>query len=300
MSGKVTARRRTTASLNALRAFEAVARLGRVGLAARELNVTHGAISRQMRILEESLDLILFTGPKHDQALTEAGAALAARLTQGFEIIEAAVAEVAGPADVLPIACHASIAGKWLIPRLAAFTEAHPQVRLSLQDLPPAEIAAPGAKGSILILTREPPAGYVSVPFMSNHVGLVCTPGLAQRFGRDGPNGAPRLVSDTRPAAFAEWAEAGGLPLEPAEPLRFSHLHFMIEAALAGVGVAIAPWTLVADDVVEGRLTAPYGFVEAGGAFALVRQEDSRDRPLRAFEDWLISEGARTPPAPMA
>lgn len=282
-------------SLNALRAFEAVARLGRVGLAARELNVTHGAVSRQMRILEETLGCELFTGPKHDQEVTEAGRALAVRLTEGFEIIEQAVADVVTPADALALACHASIAAKWLIPRLAAFTHAHPAIRLSLQDLPPGDVVASGVKGSIRIVNGELDPSMVAVPFFPNHVGLVCTAAVAERIAAHGFAGVPRLVSETRPTSFAEWEDLGGAPTGEAEPLRFSHLHFMIEAAAAGVGVAVSPWALVADDVARGRLQAPFGFRQAEGHFALIRPRDSRDRALRAFEAWLVAEGARTP-----
>lgn len=299
MSGNLTSRRRTSPSLNALRAFEATARLGRVGLAAHELNVTHGAVSRQVRLLEESLGVDLFTGPKHHQRLTRDGAALAERLSEGFEIIEGALAVLSGAGAPLLVACHPSVAAKWLIPRLPSFTRAHPEVRLSLLDLAPGEVTARAAKASIRMMAGEVEPELVSIPFVKNHVGLVCAPTLAEGLDAVRLDEAPRLVSETRHAAFAEWAALGGRALAPREPIRFGHLHIMIDAALAGLGVAVAPFALVADDMARGRLVAPFGFVAAPGDFALIRSRRARDPGLKALEAWLVSEGARMPSPPM-
>ncbi len=298
MSGKLTSRRRLTPSLNGLRTFEAAARLGRVGLAARELNVTHGAVSRQIRLLEEVLGAALFTGPKHDQRLTPVGAALARRLTEGFEIIESAVGPLAGPAAALRMACHPSIAAKWMIPRLSGFTRDHRELRLSLLDLGSDEMMGPDAAASVRIVVGEPPRGFTITPFSGNDIGLVCSPAVAGHIAREGLDAAPRLVSQTRPQAFEEWAALSGRSPGPAETLSFSHQHFMVDGAVAGTGTAIVPWLLAADDVAAGRLVAPFGFVPAPGVFALIHPRGRRSPGLKAFEAWLIEERRRTPAAP--
>jgi LysR family glycine cleavage system transcriptional activator len=298
MSGKLTSRGRLTPSLNGLRTFEAVARLGRVGLAAGELHVTHGAVSRQVRLLEEALGTALFSGPKHDQRLTPAGAALARRLTEGFEVIESAVGQLAGPAAALRIACHPSIAAKWMIPRLNGFTREHRELRLSLLDLAPDEIMGADAAASVRIVVGEAAQGFAVTPFSRNDIGLVCSAAVAQDIIRDGLDGVPRLVSQTRLQAFDEWAALAGRSAGPAETISFSHQHFMVEGAAAGAGVAIVPWLLVVDDVAAGRLVAPFGFVPAPGVFALIHPRGRRNPGLKAFEAWLVEEGGRSPPAP--
>src|SRR5262249_29696517 len=115
--------------LNALRAFEAAARHGRMTAAAAELHVTHGAVSRQVRHLEAVLGVRLFEGPKSRLTLTEAGRNLLPRLTAAFGEIEAAVDAVAdrdeGPLDV---SCTSTFAMRWLLPRLHRFNARHPAV----------------------------------------------------------------------------------------------------------------------------------------------------------------------------
>lgn len=119
--------RRSLPPLHALRAFEAAARLGRMTAAAQELSVTPGAISRQVRQLEDALGVALFEGPKHQPRLTEAGAQLRPALSQAFDTLAQAVDAVrpsaSGPVDV---ACFHSFMLKWLIPRLPDFHRQHP------------------------------------------------------------------------------------------------------------------------------------------------------------------------------
>ena len=121
---------RALPSLNALRAFEAMARTGRATLAAEELNVTHSAVSRQVKTLEEQLGVRLFRGPKHRLELTDEGRRLLPALTAAFDQIASAVGQVRTGGDDLLIAVNASVSVKWLIPRLARFTAAYPNMNL--------------------------------------------------------------------------------------------------------------------------------------------------------------------------
>lgn len=112
-------------SLNALRAFEAMARTGRATAAAQELNVTHSAVSRQVKALEAALGVRLFTGPRHHLELTAAGRTLAPALSGAFNQIAQAVRRVRSDGVDLHIAVNASLSVKWLIPRLPAFAGMH-------------------------------------------------------------------------------------------------------------------------------------------------------------------------------
>ena len=126
--------RRKNLPLNALRAFEAAARLGRLTLAAEELGVTHGAVSRQVRQLESVLGVDLFGGPRSKPELTPTGQSLAPVLTAALDQIDNAVrAVLAEEEGLLQVACLSTLAMRWLIPRLHRFTQVHPgiDVRLS-------------------------------------------------------------------------------------------------------------------------------------------------------------------------
>ena len=119
--------RRHLPPLTALRAFEAFARRGRMTLAADELFVTHGAVSRQIRSLEDAVGLQLTEGPRHKLKLTDAGERLAAALSGAFDQVEAALSDLKTAAHVeLRLSCVGTLAIRWLIPRLSAFTPATP------------------------------------------------------------------------------------------------------------------------------------------------------------------------------
>jgi DNA-binding transcriptional LysR family regulator len=132
---------------------------------------------------------------------------------------------------------------------------------------------------------------------MANHVGLVMSPALAARHGADVLR-APRLGTDAHPQGWAIWAALTGVELPPAPERRFAHLHFAMDAALAGLGVTTLPWPFVADDVQAGRLRAPLGFRATETAFAILAAPGADSRALSRFRDWLVTEGAKTPDPP--
>jgi LysR family transcriptional regulator, glycine cleavage system transcriptional activator len=284
-------------SLNALRAFEAMARTGRATLAAEELHVTHSAVSRQVKALEESLGVKLFTGPKHRLELTEAGRDLLPALTGAFDQIASAVRQVRTGGEDLHVAVNASVSVKWLIPRLSHFAQAHPHVRLQLAELPSHATSYRGAHAVVRIVPTSRLSEPGATGFIQNHLGPVMSPALAERWAGD-PLGAPRLAAQTHPQGWAIWAALSGVELPPAAEQPFAHLHFALDAAIAGLGVAVMSWPLAADYVRNGRLVAPYGFRKAESAFALLASPGASGRALEQFKAWLVAEGAKTPPAP--
>ncbi len=286
MFDNLTARGRLP-SLNGLRAFEAMGRTGSATRAAGELNVTHSAVSRQVKALEAALGVRLFEGPRHRLALTSAGRDLLAGLTTGFDALEAAVRATRRDREV-QVAVNASLAVKWLIPRLPAFERLHPGIAVHLSDLAP---HATGQRGADLVVR------YLGVEALDreevevlapNRIGLVCAPGLAPSViaGAIGT----RLAARTHPSGWADWAAAAGQPEARGPTRTLAHLHFVLDAALAGLGAAVLPWTIVADDVTAGRLAAPFGFVPDGGALAAIRTGEPPVRHVRTFLDWLRAE----------
>lgn len=269
-------------SLNALRAFEAMGRTGSATRAAAELNVTHSAISRQVKALESTLGIRLFEGSKHQLRLTVRGEALRAGLGAGFDTLTEAV-RAARDATEVHLAIHQSLAVKWLIPRLAAFERDCPGISLHLTDLAPTATRQRGADLMVRYLDGPDLNGSGVVRLAENRIGLVCAPALAA----GDLSVAPRLVARTRTGGWAEWSRLTGHP-EPGGPTRtLTHLHFVVDAASAGLGVAVLPWMIVAEDIAAGRLVAPLGFTADGGALAAIRSGGETGRAARTVILWL-------------
>ncbi|MFI8615812.1 LysR substrate-binding domain-containing protein [Acidovorax sp. NPDC077693] len=306
--------------LSALRAFEAAARLGRMTAAADELSVTPGAVSRQVRQLEQHLGVPLFDGSKARPTLTPAARVLQPVLTTAFAHIANAVREVSdgsrGPVDV---ACFSTLTVKWLIPRLFDFQARHPGIEVRLRTGPGADpthcdvaITAEACdhSGNAPEYGGEPGTGTAPPRLFAEHLGPVLSPALAQRLTLRQPADMatpalpPHMLhTRTRRNAWAMWAAASGAPLPTAGPTapEFEHYYFTLEAAVRGLGVAVAPWHLVMDDVQAGRLVAPLGFVASGYDYLLRRRAGTHPR-LDAFCAWLLAQAAAQaiPPGPHA
>lgn len=286
--------------LNSLRAFEAFARHGGMTAAAAELCVTHGAVSRQVAALQAHLGVALVTGPRHRLSLTPAGAALAASLSGAFAAIDDAVTTARADARrEIEISCLGTFALKWLIPRLPGFVAAHPDIRVRVSESWAAiDFARDRVDGAIRILNPDQaPARQEITPFLPQFQGpvgapTVTPPGITiEAMGR-----LPRLHAATFRESWSVWGELVGVGLPPAPLEReFQHNNSMIEAAVAGMGVAIAPWAFVAPDIAGGRLVAPFGFAERPSRFVFLRPERRPDASVDAFRDWLVAEGAVSP-----
>jgi DNA-binding transcriptional LysR family regulator len=284
-------------SLNALRAFEAVARTGKVTLAAEELSVTPSAVSRQVKALEAVLGVLLLSGPKHRLELTAAGRELAPQLTDAFGRIHAAVRSLRQEGEDLHVAVNASISVKWLIPRLTGFQARHPDIRLHLTELASHATSHRDAHAVVRIVPTSRLADPNCTAFMRNALGAVMSPACAERTDGDLLK-APRLAAATHPEAWPVFAELAGLELPNVAERPFAHVHFAMDAALAGLGAAVLSWPLCVEEVQTGRLVAPAGFHRSASAFAMLAQPGAHSRALRRFRDWLVEEGARTPAPP--
>ena len=291
--------KRKNLPLNALRAFEAAARLGRLTIAAEELGVTHGAVSRQVGQLESVLGVDLFGGSKNKPELTPAGQSLAPVLTAALDRIDNAVrAILAEEEGLLQVACLSTLAMRWLIPRLHRFTQAHPRidVRLSTdrEHIDPErgrfDLVITVIDGEAALLARD-------VLLFREQIGVVLAPALmpsAKQLRTGGLSSIPRLATRTRPNAWASWdalvgAAAVDAKIKPGA--EFEHYYFTIGAALSGLGACVVPWHLVADEVAGGRLVAPFGFKETGYRY-IVRGSRPADGKSARFSSWLRQEAA--------
>lgn len=290
-------------SLNALHAFEAAARLGSVSRAAAELHVTHGAVSRHIRSLEEELGVALFQRQGRGLALTAAGQRLRDTSTAAFAQLREACQSLRPEAGHTPfvLGCPVSLLARWMIPRLERLMADLPELDLHLrpQEMP-FEGALDGLDAAVLASQEPWPENWRVRPLVRERIGPVVSPDFAKshRLARHRPKAVlalPLLHTQSRPQAWPNWAARVGLPAGelPASQV-YPHLYHLIEAAVAGRGVAITPEPLVADDLASGRLVAPWGFVDAEAQWILAtpaRMPAARSERLAA---WLKAEFNRS------
>ncbi|WP_313242024.1 LysR family transcriptional regulator [Stutzerimonas nitrititolerans] len=285
--------------LNALRAFEAVARLGSVKQAGVELNVTHGAISRQLKTLEEALGIVLLEKEGRGVKLTDAGIHLRNAAGEAFERLRSTCAELQRQTAEAPfvLGCPGSLLARWFIPRLDRLNRDLPDLRLQLSasegELDPRRA---GLDATLWFAEPPWPADMRVFELATERIGPVLSPHHPRCAEWQGAPpaallGEPLLHPASRPQAWPSWARQQNL--DPAR-LRlgqsFEHLYFLLEAALAGLGVAIAPQQLVADDLTTGRLLAPWGFVETTAHLALWVPARRADRRAERLAEWLRGE----------
>lgn len=286
-------------SLNALRAFEAAARLGRMTAAADELSVTPGAISRQVRQLETSLGLSLFEGSKNKPLLTRHGRALLPGLSAAFDQMESSLRAVTEQAQgTLDVYCLGSFSMRWLIPRLYRFNALHPGIEVRLSTSKPQ--AQPSEERYDVVIDVQ--AQAVQTPtreLFAEYLGPVLAPALAatlQLGSTQDLAGLPLLRTKTRRNAWAMWCESVGMPALEATGAEFEHYYFNLEAALGGLGVCVTPWHLVADEVRAGRLLAPFGFQRSG--YRYVVRSRPRHQHAESFCQWLLQQVEQMPLPP--
>jgi LysR family transcriptional regulator, glycine cleavage system transcriptional activator len=281
-------------SLNALRAFEATARHCSFSAAADELAVTHGAVSRQVRMLEETFGISLLRRTAQGAEPTPEGQRLAAGLRRGFDEIQSSVDQLKpGP---LTLACSTSIMMYWVLPRLSSFQQKNPDVLLQYHMTSgPLDFARDKVSVAIRLSSQEPPRDVIRTDICSEWVGPVCSPEylrtLELRTTADLQR-ARLIYSHTRERAWLEWKECyareiGELILDEG----FPHFYLLIQAARCGLGIANVPRMLVQDDLNSGTLVAPFGFVAGPNRLTIwvVSHLTGRSETKRLI-DWLSGE----------
>ncbi len=286
--------------LNALRAFEAAARLGSFKRAAAEANVTHGAISRHVQGLEDWLAAKLFVRHNRRVTLTEAGAAYLAEIGPALDRIAAATADygVARPRRALHVSTLSTFALHWLLPRLNDFQARHTGVQVQVSTASTGVDAAE-ACDAVIRLGPDTFEGFRTVPFLSERRVPVCSPALLRKLPLRTPDDLRRhtlLHSSSQPRIWGRWLALAGTPdLQPAGSLVFDHFYLALQGAMAGLGVAMGPTALIEKDVAAHRLVLPFpDLTLPARSYCLYLPADRADDPLvRDFTAWLTAEGAR-------
>lgn len=287
--------------LNALRAFDAVARRGSILKAADELGVVRGAVRQQLNLLETHFGMALFDRQNGRLVLTAKGKAFADSVGVALGILARASADLSMEGRrSIRLGVPSAFAVWWLMPRVASLQAALQDIDI---DIVPMAVVEPLAKRPDLeavIMGGEyrPTRDITAIRFMEDEFGPVATPALADGLGLSADvsalAGAVALASRSAPSLWQDWfAESGHAPLRSAGNREFEDLLLAIGAARSGLGVAIAPRTAVGEDIDRGTLVAPYGFIRRPAGYSLsIRSSDVKDPALVRLADWLSRAGA--------
>lgn len=246
--------------LNAIRAFEAAARRLSFSAAGNELNVTHAAISHQIRLLEEWLDVRLFTRGRRVE-LTEAGSMLFDSAGMALRDLNATCQRIrrnAGGTTSVTVGCIPSIAARWLVPRLSAFTNAHPHIGVRVVYAKADERLSDSDNDVLITLGEDPSPGVSSLRLFSRINLPVCSPHYRARHGglatTAGIAAADLLHDETR-QGWRDWIVAAGLSdTGPAKGPVFADANILATAVIAGHGVALCPVEVFREEIRRGDL----------------------------------------------
>ncbi|ESX93980.1 LysR family transcriptional regulator [Mesorhizobium sp. LNJC403B00] len=294
--------RRLLPSTSALAAFEAVARLGSFTAAAQELDLTQGAVSRQIALLEEQFGRRLFERDSRNVRLSTAGEiyAEAVRAALG-QLRDAALGLMSNRhSGMLNLAILPTFGTRWLMPLIPDFVAENPDItinfvtRIGRFDFARERLDAaihhgqpdwPDADSTLLM--RETVMPVVSPDFLASRD--ITTAADISRL--------PLLHMATRPGAWGEWFEEQGLSAPIGPGMQFEQFGTVAQACMAGLGVALLPQVLIAGELQRGQLVqAPGQPMQSRSAYYLVVPNDKRGHPpVASFRDWLLGQVEKEP-----
>jgi LysR family transcriptional regulator of beta-lactamase len=277
--------------LNGLRAFEAAARHLSFTKAAVELRVTPAALSHHVRVLEERLAVPLFRRRPRGLSLTDEGQALLPVLSDAFDRMAALLDGISGAGDreILSVGAVGTFAVGWLLPRLAAFEAAHPSVDLRLTTNNNRVDVAEEALDFAIRYGDGAWHGTEAELLFDAPFTPLCAPETAARLRSPADLGGEVLLRSYRVGEWTAWLEAAGVPAVPLTGPIFDSAALMVEAALAGHGVALAPPSMFAREIASGRAARPFETEVDLGAYWLTSLKSRKPTPaMAAFRSWIL------------
>jgi DNA-binding transcriptional LysR family regulator len=289
---------------NALRAFEAAARLGSISRAGDELGVTHAAVSHHIRHLERWFGTDLFRKAGRNVVPTSEGRALSETLTDSFRQIEAQCRSIRRGSNPvgLTIACIPSIASRWLIPSLADFQARHPALELRVIYAKASDRIADLDADVLVTLTEGDEAGTSSRRLFSRRNQPVASPHyLARLSGRDPVSLATsNLLHDEDTSNWREWFRKAGIyPLPDLKGLVFQDFNLLATAVIAGHGVALCPVEVFSREIAAGDVVVLSDIATMEDASYFVVTPARSRSEVGAFVDWFLAS-VRTSAGPGA
>ncbi|MCB1377309.1 MAG: LysR family transcriptional regulator [Alphaproteobacteria bacterium] len=281
--------------MNALRAFEAAGRLGSFTKAASELNVSHSAISRHVRGLEERLNVHLFRTQNTGVALTDQGLAYLAEITPAFDQIAIATEALADPpSGTVTLTTEGTIAQKWLVARLGKLRSRHPDIDLNLSITTQImDIEAHDFDMGLRYLRSKPPDGYDLL--LPSIVRAYAAPGFAPMV--DGKLdlaalAAGPLIEEATFRFWPQWFHNAGL--EEVPDLKLPHplsALLAIQSAVAGLGAVLMDENLCGPELQSGALVELSDTaIPFGGYYIALNHRAGRRKAVRAVRQWLLEE----------
>lgn len=282
-------------------AFEACARLQKFTAAAEELSLTQSAVSRQIRALEDIVGVDLFVRERQTVRLTPAGEAYAEELRQALRAIAQATLRLKASPDAgtLTLAILPTMGTRWLAPLLPDFTRANPGVTLNLVTrLEPFNMEAEGVDAALHYGAPEWPRAELDLLF-DETVVPACSRALKAQHGFAAPAdllAAPLLHLASRPQAWADWFGAQGLAATGGAGMNVDQFATAMQAASAGLGVALLPEFLFQDEMARGDLVSAVDVRSrsAGRYYLACAAHRAWYPPLTAFRRWIRGQAALT------
>lgn len=277
--------------LKPLTSFQAAAKHQSFTKAAHELHLTHGAVSRAVKQLEEFFGFNLFTRRNRGLFLTEKGAALAKAVEESLTKLEKTCEALRLPESKrrLSVSCEPSLAMRWLMPKLEDFRQKVPQIDIHLSTAGgPIDLTAEGVHLAIRRSDFAWPPHYHCTPLGKERIGPVCSPDYWEKH-KDTPK--QLLHTRTRPEAWNDWNAISNAKLDINSEKYFDHFYFSLHAASTGFGLAIGPEPMVHEDIKQGLLVAPFGFKKTQIDYVILSlNRPEADHDMDIFIRWLKSE----------
>jgi LysR family glycine cleavage system transcriptional activator len=282
----------------ALRAFEAAARLGSFTVAAEELGVTQGAISRQIRLLEDLLQVTLFDRSHHRVVPTDAGRHYAKHVGAVLGRLMAAgnsTVAFGEPSSKLHLGIIPTLGSRWIVPKLSEFLSDHPGLELQIKAVKPEMTLDEEELDAALIVGRGSWTNTTSHRLASEDLVPVATPQWVHRYQVRSPQdliGPPLLTHTPRPDLWSRWFAQNGIDAAALVPskLALEQITMMLEAVLSDLGAALLPRLLIRPELEHGELVVLPGEtiqVNEGFYFVYASHRESYP-PLAEFRDWLL------------
>ncbi|MBC7004034.1 LysR family transcriptional regulator [Photobacterium sp. BZF1] len=275
--------------LKAFHIFHVAASSPSLSEAANRLNITHGAVSKQIKVLEGFLGHALFYKQGRHLFLTQEGELLKQHTQTAFSALEDGVGQLMqNQLQCLEISCEPTLTMRWLMPRLADFHNVVEGADIRLSTAGGAVTL--GTTGLSLAIRRDDfrvEHDYNTLNLVDEWVGPVFSPDYWQQVKHD-LAGIKRLHSQTRQSAWDDWVNASGQHgLVGNSHQTFAHFYFCFQAAVDGLGAALGSYPLVVDDIKRGNLVAPFGFIRSGHKYILLSQKRTPSDLEYRFSQWL-------------
>ncbi|MGS7252951.1 transcriptional regulator GcvA [Pseudomonas sp. SK] len=282
--------------LNAVRAFASAARHQSFSRAAEELHVTHSAVSRHIRLLEEHLGVLLFERRNRQSVLTPTGQAYYQQISLGLAQIANATQALTGSSAARKVIINVrpSFAVRWLIPRLPDFMAQFPEIK---PEVVTSTLAPDPSREAFDVVVRRGSSGWAAElepnVLLEDDLLLVAAPSLLQAIPVQAPADVLRhtlLSGRTRSGDWQAWCKLAGVSQARQQPaLQFDHMHLVLQAAVDGLGVALCPASLLGKDLATGRLYNPLPHLRLPLTRYYYGVSQDAVAETQVFIDWMFS-----------